>query len=374
MSISSNPKRLLCIVGGMNAGGAETFLMKIYRELDKKRYQMDFYVNSRDEGFYEKEIISMGGRIYRSTPKSEGFMKALITLKKFVKKEKYRYVLRVSQHSLSAFDLMAAKLGGAQTLIYRSSNSKTGGGIIREILHNIFKSFSIIVPNVKLAPSTEAADFMFGKKSVKRGKVVLIKNAIKVEEFIFTKERRDKIREELKINDKFVVGHVGRFNNQKNHNFLIDIFNEIIKKNKNSILILVGKGELENDIKNKIKNLNLSNNVIFTGVRSNIADLMMGMDAFVFPSFFEGMPNTVIEAQATGLHCIISNNITKEANVTGNVEYLSLKESAEIWASKVINYPNKNERNSPQKLLVKSGYSIEVAVQDFVSVVFESNK
>lgn len=358
MIMNDKPKRLLCIVGGMNAGGAETFLMKVYRALDKTKYQMDFYVTLQEEGFYDREIFSMGGKIYNSMPKSQGFLKSFNRLKNTVKNEKYNYVMRVSQHSLSTIDLIAAKLGGAQTLVYRSSNSNTGCGKINKILHVLFKWLPMIVPTIKIAPSTEAAEFMFGKNSVNKGKAFIIKNAISTENFIFDQEKRDKIRQEFKIDDEFVVGHVGRFNHQKNHSFLIDVFSEIVKKHEKSILILVGKGELENDIKNKIKTLGLTNKVIFTGVRSDIPNIMMAMDVFIFPSFFEGMPNTVIEAQATGLQCVISSKITKEANITGNLEYLSIDDTAEMWAWKVLSYSNSYERKNIKNAFVKNGYDI----------------
>ncbi|MDD4077611.1 MAG: glycosyltransferase, partial [Bacilli bacterium] len=126
--MSNTIKRLLCIVGSMNAGGAETFLMKVYRVLDKKKYQMDFYVSISDEGFYDKEIISMGGKVLRSIPKTKKLISSFISIKNIVKQQKYDIVLRVSQHSLSTLDLLAAKFGGAKRLIYRSSNSNTGGG------------------------------------------------------------------------------------------------------------------------------------------------------------------------------------------------------------------------------------------------------
>ena len=373
MEINDSSKRILCIVGGMNAGGAETFLMKVYRVLDKSKYQMDFYVGSLGEGFYDKEILSMGGKMFYSIPKSQGFFKSFNALKDIVKNEKYNCVTRVSQHSLSALDLLAAKFGGAKILVYRSSNSATGGGRVNNILHVLFKWLAIIIPTVRIAPSTEAAEFMFGKNCAKRGRAKIIKNAITVDDFIFDQERREKIRKEFNINKEFVVGHVGRFNNQKNHTFLIDIFDEIVKNHENSVLILVGKGELEKDIKDKIMSLGLNNKVIFTGVRSDIPDIMMAMDVYVFPSFFEGMPNTVIEAQATGLHCIISDTITKEAKITSLVEYLPLKNDSELWATKALEYVYQNGRRNMKDAFESEGYDINLVAKRFINLLFDKN-
>lgn len=362
---NNNLKRILCIVGGMDTGGAETFLMKVYRALDKTKYQMDFYVASQKEGFYDQEIMSLGGRIFRSTPKSQGFFKSFNALKNTVSKEKYNYVMRVSQHSLSTLDLLAAKFGGAKTLIYRSSNSATGGGAVNKILHELFKWMPMIVPTIKIAPSTEAAEFMFGKDCVKREKAILIKNAIAVDEFIFNQERRDKIRQEFNINEEFVVGHIGRFNNQKNHRFLIEVFNEIVKEHANSVLVLVGKGELEKEVKKQIETLGLTNKVVFTGIRLDIPDLLMAMDVFIFPSFFEGMPNTVIEAQATGLKCLVSDSVTKEAGFTGLVEFLPLVLGHEKWAKDASQFSASYVRRNMKREFVAEGYDIRFTVDFF---------
>jgi glycosyltransferase involved in cell wall biosynthesis len=370
MNTNDSPKRLLSIVSAMNAGGAETFLMKVYRELDKSKYQMDFCVASREEGFYNKEIISMGGKIYYYTPKSKNFLKSFINMKDIVKKEKYEYVMRVSQHSLATIDLIAAKFGGARILVQRSSNTDSGSNGSRR-LHRMFKFLPMKIPTIKIAPSTEAAEYTFGKNCVKKGKAILIRNGIAVDDFIFNQERRDKIRIEFNINDKFVVGHIGRFNVQKNHSFLIDMFAEIVKKHANSVLILVGKGELENEIKNKIETLGLTGKVIFTGVRSDIPDLLMAMDVFIFPSFFEGMPNTVIEAQATGLRCMVSDSLTKEVGFTDLVEFLPLELGPVKWAKAALRYKTSYERRNMKKEFIKAGYDIRSTVEIFVQYIFQ---
>lgn len=365
-------KRALCIVGGMNAGGAETFLMKVYRALDKSRYQMDFYVFTSDEGFYDKEIISMGGRIYHSIPKSKKPFKSFINIINTVKQEKYEIVFRTSQHSLSALDLIAAKIGGAKVLVFRSSNSNTCSGKISQILHGIFRILLKNVPTIKIAPSTKAAEFMFGEKCVKNGDVIIVKNAIPIDNYEFNIEKRNKIRKELNIEDKFVVGHVGRFNEQKNHDFLIDIFLEIVKKKNNAVLVLVGKGELENKIKSKIKEHNLIDKVIFTGVRQDVPDLLMAMDVFVFPSLFEGMPNAVIEAQATGLPCYISNSITKEVKITNLVHFIPLDAKASEWADIILTNEGNKKRVSMKSEFIKSGYDIYSITRKFEDLIFKN--
>lgn len=350
-------------------GGAETFLMKIYRNIDREKYQMDFIVSIKEEGFYDKEIKKLGGNIFYVPPKSEAFIKSFFSIKRIVKEQKYKYVIRVNEHSLSTLDLIAAKLGGAKVLVMRSSNAGTDGGKINKILHKTFKFLPKIVPNVKLAPSSEAAIYTFGRKQLKQGKVKILNNAIPYQKFIFDNEIRNKMRKDLNIENKLVIGHIGRFNEQKNHKFLIKIFKEIKKENENAMLLLVGKGNLEDEIRRQVEQLKLNDSVMFLGVRKDIPELLMTMDMFVFPSLYEGMPNTVIEAQATGLRCIVSDTITKEANITGLVTYVSLTNDLNIWKNNILkNYTYKREDTS--KILKQKGYDIKDVSDKFINIIF----
>ncbi len=362
-------KRLLCIVSAMNQGGAETFLMKMYRSLDKTKYQMDFCVFTDKEAFYDAEIISLGGKIFHTVPKSKHPIKCFNEIKRIVKEENYQYVLRTSQQSLAALDLFAAKLGGAKKLIYRSSNAGLTGGFANKFINKFFSFLPKIIPNVKIAPSTEAAEFVFGKNSIKNGKAKILHNGLDYKIFEFNEKKRNKIRKELKIEKKKVYGHIGRFNEQKNHLFLLDIFKEISLKEPNSILILIGTGELEEKIKDKIKELNLEKKVMILSPQPNVNEYMMAMDILIFPSFFEGMPNVVIEAQATGLLCVISDKITREAKITDLVIFKSLEESAKDWANELLKIQIK-KRSSQLKNFSEKKYLVEDVEKEFIRLVF----
>lgn len=363
-------KRILCIVSSMDRGGAETFLMKVYRELDKSKFQMDFCVSKQKKGFYDEEIKSLGGKIFYVPPKSKNPFKTFCGIKKIVKREEYKSVLRTSQQSLATLDLLAAKFGGAKKLIYRSSNAGLTGGKISTFVNKIFSFLPKIIPNVKIAPSTEAAKFVFGKKAVAKKEVFILHNALNYETFEFKKDIRNKIRKELNIdNATTLYGHVGRFNIQKNHDFLIEIFKQIKQKDEKSKLIIIGEGELEKDIKNKIKELKLDKDIILLGPKPNVNEYLMAMDALIFPSFFEGMPNVVIEAQATGLQCFASNTITKEANITGLVKYIDLDKTSEEWAN-IILKNKKIERKNTKEDFIKNKYMIEEIMKEFVTVSF----
>lgn len=290
----------------MNTGGAETFLMKMYRALDREKYQMDFCVNS-DKNFYEKEILALGGKIYKVPAKSQSLPGWYRETKRVIRENGYRYVIRVCDHSLAALDLLAARRGGADHLIMRSSNASSGSRM-KVFLHKMFRFLAVSVPTVKLAPSTEAAEYTFGKGCVDNGDVVLLHNAIDTDVYHFDPEGRERVRKELGLEGMFVVGHVGRFNQQKNHDFLLDVFYALQKKKPEARLVLVGQGELEEQIHQKARALGIEQYVVFAGVRNDVPQLMSAFDVFLFPSLYEGMPNTVIEAQATGLPCLQPEN------------------------------------------------------------------
>lgn len=366
-------KRILCIVGGMNAGGAETYLMKLYRKFDRNYYQMDFAVTIPKEGFYDKEILALGGQIFHIAPKTVNIFKNYLNIYQIVKKGSYLSVLRTSQHSLSALELLAAWQGGARIRIFRSSNSNTTTESgFDYFLHRSFRFMPNLFANVRIAPSEEAARFMFGEKSIRKGKVTLLKNGIDLNEYKYSVAARKQVREEFGISTNFVVGHIGRFSKQKNHEFLIKVFSEIKKEEETAILCLVGVGELENEIRDKINEYGLGESVIFTGTRNDIPEILSAFDIFVFPSLYEGMPNTVIEAQATGLYCVVSNMITREANITGNVYYLPLDSSPIEWMNEILEH-SKRKRYDPSRSFIERGYIIDDVSKYFCDLAFGSS-
>lgn len=358
----------------MDAGGAETFLMKIYHKLDKRYYQMDFYVLKDTAGFYDKEIADLGGKIFHGTAKSQGFFKYVHTLKKTVHENHYNYILRMSQNSLSALDLAIAKNAGAKRVVFRSTNSHVYGGKAEYIIHCLFKPIANKIIDTKIAPSKEAAVFMFGKRNVQKGNVAILNNGLDLDVYCFRPEKRNYIREKLGIEEKLVIGHVGRFNKQKNHIFLIEIFKEILRKHKDSTLLLLGSGECEEEIKATIHKDELNEQVLFLGVKRNTPDYYAAMDFFVFPSLYEGMPNTVIEAQACGLPCLISDTITKDVQITDNLQFESLSRDASFWADRILKKyftEHKSNIKDIKSCFYEKGFLIENIVEEFTKIVFD---
>lgn len=363
-------KRVLCLISVMNTGGAETFLMKIYRNLDKTKYQMDFCVNTAQKGFYDDEIKRMGGRIFVIPSKSGNLKGFKAGLTDVVRSNQYEYVLRITSNAMGFMDLKIAKDSGAKRCIARSSNSSSVGGAKARMAHKLGRLLYSRYVDVKIAPSDLAAKYTFGEKIFERGQVALLHNAVDLNQFSYKPDERTKVRAELGVKEgTLLVGHVGRFSKQKNHDFLIDIYEKILRKVPDSRLVLVGTGELQKDIKEKVEKLNLTEKVIFMGVRADVPDLLSAMDVFVFPSFYEGMPNTVIEAQATGLPCVISDTITCEADITGLVHYLPLGD-AEAWADYVVQLPRVT-RATPMREFKENGYDIESAAEQFAKLIFQ---
>ena len=356
-------KRVLCILSSLDAGGAETCLMKVYRALSPKEYQFDFIV-SIDNGCYTQEVLERGEKIYKIPERTKDFFGAYKGIKSVVKENNYDIVLKLGEHSLAVTDLMAAKKGGATCLAVRACNAPTRLSWKAKTIHKIFRPMLNRVATVKLAPSDLAAEFMFGKAS----DVMLLNNGVDLNYFTYLPEGRISIRNEFGLEDKLVVGHIGRFNIQKNHKYLLEVFKELSEQRDDAVLLLVGIGALESEIRALVSEMGLKEKVIFAGQRFDIPALLSAMDVFVFPSFHEGMPNTVIEAQATGLPCVIADTITREVELTGLVHYLSLDESPTVWSEKALSVLS-SQRENTASVLAEKGYDIKNVADTLIEIL-----
>ena len=361
-------KRVLCVVSKLNTGGAETFLMKILRTINREEYVLDFIVSA--DGFYDKEVRALGGKVYKVPLRTEHPIAVYKAIKTIVKENKYRYFMKLCDTPVGILDILAARAGGAKRIVVRSCNAATNSSWIKERIYGLMRPFFNSLIDCKIAPSTLAAEYTFGKKAVKKGKVTLLNNGVDLSIYRFDALGRKQIRDEFNIDDGTTLfGHIGRFNRQKNHAFLLEVFAQCHRQNKNTKLILVGEGELKNEIQESAKKYQIEEAVIFAGVRRDIPQLLSAMDVFVFPSFHEGMPNTVIEAQATGLPVVLSDTITREADITGLLEYRSLTESANDWA-RVATSKMRPERTDYAEDFISNRYDIQSVVEQFTTLVF----
>ena len=323
--------RVLHVVTDMNRGGLETMIMNYYRNIDRKKIQFDFLVHRGYRASYDDEIESYGGKIYRLSrliPWSKNYIKMLDAF--FQEHPEYK-IVHVHQDCLSGVILKVAEKNGVPIRIAHSHSSSQDKNL-KYLIKLWYKRWIPKYATQLLACGKEAGDWMFEGQPYQ-----VLNNAIDAKKYKYDLKIREKMRQQLQISgDTKVIGHVGRFSEPKNHSFLIDIFQCIHEENKNTKLLLVGDGELYNQIQEKVKKYGLEEAVIFTGVRTDVTDLMQAMDVFLFPSLYEGLPLTLIEAQAAGLPCIISDKVPIECAITNLVQQVSLNSDKKKWASVVL--------------------------------------
>ena len=293
-------------------GGIETYIMNYYRNIDRTKVQIDF-INMYSKLCFQDEIVAAGGVVHNVTNVKKNPMKYKKQLMAILKEGKYDIVHVNLMSAANALPITVAKEAGVKTIIAHSHNSNTPKGLVRKIMHLMNKKKLVGAATDYFACSKLAGDWMFGNEISERGELIIIKNAIDTEKFKFHEEKRKDLRHKLNFQDKFVVGHIGRFEYQKNHEFLIDIFEKIYERNKNALLFLVGEGSLEEEIKNKVERLGLSSNVVFFGITNEIPDILQAIDVFVLPSRFEGLGIVAVEAQAAALKTFVADVVPAEA-------------------------------------------------------------
>ena len=343
--------RILQVVTHMDRGGLETMLMNYYRQIDRTHVQFDFLTHRDYDGDYGGEIRELGGLIYHLpvlNPFSPGYRKKLGQF--FDEHPEYR-IVHVHQDCMSSVILQVAKEHGVPVRIAHSHNSNQIKNI-KYPIKLVFRHFIARYATKLLACGEEAGRWMFCGAPYE-----ILNNAIPAERYTFDAEKCRMQREKWKIeSDELVVGHVGSFTVPKNHLFLLDVFHALQKRIP-AKLMLVGDGDLRREIEDKIQKLELAAKVIFTGVRSDVADLLQAMDVFVFPSLHEGLPMTMVEAQASGLPCVISDRVPLECKLTENVQLLSLADSPARWAERVIDATKITRRNTYEEIKA-AGYDI----------------
>lgn len=357
--------RVLHITSSMKRGGIETFLMNVYREIDRTKIQFDFLLTSNEETDYTREIKKLGGEIYFIPSRKSDVFRYKKNLKKFFEQNNEYEI--VHQHVSSLTDILPLKIAKQKkvpTRIIHSHNTKQSGSFLHKYIHLWNKLQIKSVATQFYACSKLAAHWLYPRSLYKKEGYKVINNAINVKKFKFNQTIRTGIRKDFQLQSEIIIGNVGRFNKQKNHSFLIKIFNDIHKLNKNTKLILVGDGPLKLSIEDEVKKLDLEDAVIFTGVRSDISELIQMFDIFVMPSFHEGLPVTVIEAQASGLPCVLSKSITKEVEVTKNIKWISLKKTSLEWANEILEQNNLIKRVDVTEDLVESGYEMKNVAND----------
>lgn len=361
------PIRVLQVFTILNRGGAETMIMNYYRQIDRSKMQFDFLVHRQEKGVFEDEIEALGGKIYRAPAINPFFPKKYYKFLNTFFDKSYSYkIIHSHLNTFSYFPLLVANKHEIPVRIAHSHIAleplsfnyfKSNVGNLKTIFKNITKHYLknriLIHSSHKFSCGKVAGEWLFGKNS----DFNLLNNAINASKFKYSESIKLKTKKDLDLNGKFVIGHIGRFNHQKNHVFLLNIFKSILVFKPNAILLLVGDGELKSSIEALSLKLNICKNILFLGVREDVSNLLQAMDVFLFPSFYEGFPVTLIEAQAAGLRIFASETITKDVAFSNDVHFLSLQQTPKEWAHHIYNNETYERKNNVQ-LIKDNGYDI----------------
>lgn len=323
--------RILHVVTYMGRGGLETMIMNYYRHIDRTKVQFDFLVHRSFRADYDDEIEVLGGRIYRIGRLIPWSWKYKKELDAFFKAHPEYRIIHVHQDCLSAVILEAAKANGVAVRIAHSHNSSQDKNF-KYLIKAYYKKKIPVCATQLFACGKEAGDWMFSGQSYK-----VVPNAIDVSRYEYRQEIAIAQRTKFGIEkNAFVVGHVGRFAEVKNHSFLLDIFEKIVMIRKDARLLLVGDGTLRQQMEEKAEKLGIRNRVVFAGICTDVAEILQAMDVFVFPSLYEGMPVSLVEAQVAGLPCIVSERVSRECMLTELVQMVSLNDGASVWADRIL--------------------------------------
>ena len=349
-------ERVLQVVTDMNLGGIEALIMNYYRKMSRNDVQFDFLMHRAKPSFFDEEILSLGGRIYRLPPiYPQTFLKYRQELNRFFKEHSYR-VVHAHNNAYSMFVLREAQRHGVPVRIASSHCAFPKLGLIQQVTYNYCRSKINRYCTKRFACSIPAGQWLYSGETFD-----ILSNAIDAEHFFFSQQRRESCRSQMGIEDNFVIAHVGRFTYPKNHSFLLDTFAKVLERESRSKLMLIGDGELRRELEKKATQLLPKEAVIFLGIRDDVPALLQAADVFVFPSHFEGLPVTLIEAQAAGLPCIKSENVTDEAVVTDLVTSLPLGDP-KMWAEAILKTRG-TPRRDQTRAIIDSGYDIHTAVK-----------
>ncbi len=352
------PIRILHVIGRMNYGGAEVMIMNLYRHIDREKVQFDFVENWSERADFDDEIENLGGKIFRCPHYN---VKNHFEYKKwwnnfFVEHQNEYKIIHGHLGSTAAIYLKIANQNNAYTIAH---SHNTNGKDLKSYIYRVFSYPTRFIADYFFACSVDAGRARFGEKIIHNAeKFHVLNNAIETNKYAYNAEKRKLMRNRYNIADKIVVGNIGRFVKQKNHVFIIDIFEKIYEKNNNSVLLLVGDGELRKKIEEKVKKRKLEKVVFFMGSQENVCDYLQAMDVFVLPSLFEGLGIVAVEAQCSGMPCVISDKVSRECIVTSNhVSICKLTEKADVWAEKILSLINSKRSDSTIEVK-KNGYDI----------------
>ena len=357
-------KVLYVLDGKMSRGGTEAFIMNYFRHFDHKKIQLDIVQCGSEKGVFDEELKDAGSKLYYLPLKGKHPIAFSNGLKKICQKGKYQ-IVHGMMDTMNVWCLRVAKRAGVPVCIAHSHNTQVqSNNKLKVAFNNCAKKGILRYADYLMACSDAAGHWLFGEKS----KFIVVKNGIDYDLLKFDEKKRVHYREQYELDEKFVIGHVGQFRDQKNHMFMLDVFSEMHKQEPKCHLVLIGTGPLLNDVENKIELLGLKSCVTIIKGSDKVNELLNMFDCYIFPSKFEGLGIALLEAEVNGLKCYASTCVPEEANIMGNVSYLSLEEDASYWAKYILDNRDGNNRSVDRKKLDDAGYDISNAaskLEDF---------
>lgn len=356
--MENNVIRVAHIIGKWHGGGVESVVMNYYQHIDRNIIQFDFICDSDSTCIPYEKIERLGGKIIL-VPPYQKLISYIKNLKHVFRNGNYR-IVHSHLNTLSVFPLYAAKKSGVPIRIAHSHSTSNKKEWKKNIIKNILRPLSKLYSTDYLCCSELAGRYLFGNKYYNSGKVFLLKNAIDCSLFYYNENIRNIKRTELGFSEHtLVLGHIGRFVDQKNHVFLLEIFHELLKIYPDSYLLLIGKGPLEHVVKEKAKSLNIDNRIVFHGQTDDVSKYYNAFDAFVLPSLYEGLGLVLIESQCSGLPSFCSTEVPEEARVSDRLNYYSLLQRPDEWAKGIFYYVKHTKRTDAHLYLAEKGYDIE---------------
>lgn len=338
--------RVLHITEVLEPAGIESFLMNMYRHIDTDRVQFDFLVTRDQKEYYDDEISQMGGRKYCINCTSTGntFLRVIQesrSLYRFLVKHPYEIIHLHTCTPLRALYLVAAKAAGVRIRIIHSHSAEVAGkSVIKQMVYAFTRQIIPYFATHYFACSKAASRWLYPKRIWQRDRDWVFYNGIDTDRFAFSEEKRKCYREELGLKNKYVIIHTGRFLAQKNQAFLVEMFSELFSHCPQAHLLMLGKGELRDQVEQKVRQFGLEEHVTFLGVRNDVAEILSAADCYVMPSLYEGLPVAGVEAQCSGLPCIFSKNVTREVAFSNNVKFLGLDEPISAWVEVILSCCN----------------------------------
>lgn len=339
--------KVLQVVGSLRLGGLETVSVNYFKYIERDKFDFTYLVYDKEEGELEETVKKLGGKIIRIPPPSDNYLKFIKNIRHVINEIDCLDIIHSHQSFNSGFVMVAAALERVPNRIVHSHTSINSNNIAfrKKIYNTIMRLLIQLFATKFIACSMDAGYYLLGKKFFSKfGNVIL--NSVNLEDFYYKDHIRYKIRKKLNLEEKIVIGHTGTLNSVKNQSFLIEIMSELLKINPNTYLILIGDGPEMDKLQYKAKELGIQESILFLGTQKYVSEYLMAMDVFVFPSKHEGLGIALIEAQITGLPCIISDVIPEEAIINNNIKQLSLNESEKVWASEIYSFNLNENRNN----------------------------